>query len=75
MVYRGDALPEWHGIYFYSDFCKGRIWGLWKTETGGWENQELYNLNTYMTSFGEDENGELYFLTVDGGIFRLEVIE
>jgi glucose/arabinose dehydrogenase len=75
MVYRGDALPEWHGIYFYSDFCKGIIWGLWQTEIGGWENQELYNLNTYMTSFGEDENGELYFLTVDGAIFRLEAIK
>ena len=58
-VYRGSNHPRLQGIYFYGDLCSGRIWGL--------QNAGVAPLNTLlldtqftMTTFGEDENGEVY---------------
>ncbi len=68
-VYRG-ALPEWNGIYLYADYCTGFIWGL--TNTGdGWQSQRLFDLDVTITSFGQDQAGELYLLSDNGGVFRL----
>ena len=27
-VYRGEAIPELDGVYLFSDFCSGFIWGI-----------------------------------------------
>lgn len=58
-VYRGRRYPALRGIYFYGDYCNGNIWGLRRAATG-WESQMLLNTNLSITSFGEDEDGELY---------------
>ena len=29
------------GVYFYADFCTGRIWGAIQQGNGTWESQEL----------------------------------
>ena len=68
-VYRG-SMPEWNGIYLYGDYCTGMIWGLIQTE-GGWQNQLLFDVDVNLTSFGQDENGEIYLVSDNGGIFRL----
>jgi glucose/arabinose dehydrogenase len=71
LIYRGEALPDWDGIYFYSDFCSGEIFGLIPTKDGGWESQLLYESSINVTSFGMDEAGELYILDREGGVYRL----
>ncbi|MGH9204833.1 MAG: PQQ-dependent sugar dehydrogenase, partial [Vicinamibacterales bacterium] len=38
-VYRGSALPEWQGVYFYADFCSGEVWGLLRNPDGNWESR------------------------------------
>ena len=68
-VYRG-SLPEWNGIYLYGDYCTGMIWGLIRTDAG-WQNQLLFDIDVTITSFGQDEAGELYIVSDNGGIFRL----
>jgi glucose/arabinose dehydrogenase len=68
-VYRG-SMPEWQGIYLYGDYCTGMIWGLLQIN-GGWQNQLLFDVDVPITSFGQDEAGELYLLGDTGGIFRL----
>ena len=68
-VYRG-SMPEWNGIYIYADYCTGMIWGLIQID-GGWQTQLLFDVDVTITSFGQDENGELYLLSDTGGIFRL----
>jgi glucose/arabinose dehydrogenase len=68
-VYRG-AMPEWNGIYLYGDYCTGIIWGLIQTD-GGWQNQSLFDMDVTITSFGQDENGEVYLISDNGGIYRL----
>ena len=68
-VYRG-SMPEWNGIYLYGDYCTGMIWGLIQID-GGWQNQLLFDVDVTITSFGQDENGEVYLISDNGGIFRL----
>jgi glucose/arabinose dehydrogenase len=70
-VYRGP-MPEWNGIYLYGDYCTGFVWGLIKPEPGGeWQNQLLFQTNKRITSFGQDESGELYIITDGGEILKL----
>jgi hypothetical protein len=69
-VYRGSILTQWQGIYLYGDYCTGLIWGLLNTPQG-WRDAELYQTNFNITSFGEDEAGEVYLADYSGGIYRL----
>ena len=61
-VYRGEAIPEFEGVYLYSDYCNGRIWALYRDNDGEWHSDEIMNLLMSVSSFGEDEDGELYVL-------------
>jgi glucose/arabinose dehydrogenase len=70
-VYRGTALPEWYGIYLYADFCQGNVWGLLKRVNGSWENEILYKIPGFVTSFGQDEEGEVYLVDWTGKIYKL----
>lgn len=68
-VYRG-AMSEWDGIYLYGDYCTGFIWGLMRLN-GEWQNQLLFDTDARITSFGQDETGELYLLGDGGGVYKL----
>ncbi len=70
-VYRGDQLPEWNGIYFYGDYCSGIIWGLLQDANGQWQSQQLYQGFTWLSSFGQDQAGNIYLLSFDGSVYRL----
>lgn len=70
-VYRGQEFPALQGIYFFADYCNGKIWGLQRV-SGAWTNQVLASTGLRLSSFGEDENGELYLADHTGGaIYRL----
>ena len=68
-VYFGSR-PEWNGIYLYGDYCSGFVWGLIRTD-GGWQNQLLFQTGVTITSFGQDEAGEIYLISDNGNIYRL----
>jgi glucose/arabinose dehydrogenase len=68
-VYRG-AMPEWNGIYLYGDYCSGKIWGLILSD-GQWQAQVLFETGVRITSFGEDESGEIYLAGDDGSVYIL----
>ncbi len=72
-VYRGAALPEWQGIYFYGDYCQGNIWGLLRDSSGAWQAELLFQTDTRVASFGLDEAGELYLADYGGQILKLVV--
>ena len=70
-VYRGRDFARLSGIYFYADFCSGRVWGLRRNATG-WETQELLQVGFAFTSFGEDDAGEVYAVDGNSGaLYRL----
>ncbi len=66
-VYRGTQYPQLNGIYFYGDFCSGRIWGLKQTPSGEWLSAPLLEAGIQISSFGEDANGEIYVLDYSSG--------
>ncbi len=73
-VYRGAAIPELHGTYFYGDWCSGFIRSF---ELDGdqaiaerdW-TEEL-SFDGRPTSFGVDSQGELYVTTWGGELLKL----
>jgi hypothetical protein len=68
--YRGTAVPGLVGTYLYADFCSGNIWGA--SESGGsWTARLLIDSPYFVSTFGEDMNGELYVGTLSGSIFRV----
>jgi glucose/arabinose dehydrogenase len=66
-VYRGVEYPGLQGIYFAGDYCSGWIWGLQKTGSS-WKNSQLLDTGFRISSFGEDETGELYIADRSSGI-------
>lgn len=59
-VYRGEESPSLDGIYFTSDFCSGRVWGLARDDADAWVLQELLDTTLLATGSGQGEDGELY---------------
>jgi glucose/arabinose dehydrogenase len=75
VVYRGVKLPELDGAYLYADYVTMRLWALWYDPSKGRvvANREIKGPARPVLSFGEDEQGEAYFLalTADGrSIYR-----
>ena len=58
-VYRGTNIPDLYGKYIYGDFGSGRIWML-ERQDNNWNTQVLAETDFNISSFGEDEAGELY---------------
>jgi len=58
-VYRGEA-ESLDGIYFASDFCSGKVWGLAQGDAGSWQFAELLDTELLVTGGGSSETGELY---------------
>jgi glucose/arabinose dehydrogenase len=74
-VYRGKALPELEGYFLHADYVTSKIWALKYDEKLArvTENRSIKDPNKPVLSFGEDEQGEMYFLTVSSngkGIYR-----
>jgi glucose/arabinose dehydrogenase len=66
-VYRGAAYPSLNGAYFYGDYCSGRIWALSRGANGRWVSHQMLETGLSISSFGEDQAGELYVLDLNGG--------
>jgi len=71
VVYRGSQLPGLRGVYLFGDYCSGRVWGLWRTSDGKWQQRLLFENMGRITAFGEDESGEVYLADQAGVIYLL----
>jgi glucose/arabinose dehydrogenase len=71
-VYRGHALPELDGFYFYTDFCNSTLHAV-RIEHGGVSRAERWDVRPggAISSFGEDAQGELYVTCFDGTVSRI----
>jgi uncharacterized repeat protein (TIGR03806 family) len=71
-VYRGNDIVGLQGRYVFGDFASGRIWALQPDGGGGYATEELVSSGTNPSSFGVDQDGEIYFTDYGGGrILRL----
>ncbi len=75
-VYRGKKVPELAGCYLYADYVTGRIWALkYDRDTRRvTANKPIFGNVSPVITFGEDQEGEVYFTTVNGGVFRFNSI-
>ena len=64
--YRGRALPALAGYYIYGDFVSGRIWAASPDQRPAWASTQVAT-RSQLSTFGEDENGELYVANLGGG--------
>ncbi len=72
-VYRGAQFPALNGVYLYGDFCSGRIWGMDAASPGA--PVLLLETRSSLSSFGEDEAGEIYVTDLGRGIVQKLVVE
>ena len=68
-VYRG-VMPEWNGVYIYGDYCSGKVWALILVN-GQWQSRVIFETAVTITSFGQDELGEMYLASDNGSIYQL----
>ncbi|MCA9888169.1 MAG: PQQ-dependent sugar dehydrogenase, partial [Anaerolineae bacterium] len=70
-VYRGGEVPALQGVYLYSDYCSGRIWMAYRDANMEWHTGDvLLESSLQVSSFGEDEQGELFVIDYGGGLYR-----
>ncbi|MBL8130700.1 MAG: PQQ-dependent sugar dehydrogenase [Anaerolineae bacterium] len=69
-VYRGSVIPDWQGVYVYGDFGSGMVWGTYRETPDQWRTVVLMRSGRTISSFGEDEQGELYLVDYNGSIYR-----
>jgi glucose/arabinose dehydrogenase len=71
-VYRGAAVPALRGVYLFGDYCSGSLWGLVHKADGTWAMAKLLDTGLRISSFAEDEDGELYVVDHGGSIQKVE---
>ena len=74
-VYRGSRLPSLQGQYIFGDYCSGKVWAFSRQPGGAVravdKSDELLDTSHKISSFGEDSNGEIYVISLVGGIYTL----
>jgi glucose/arabinose dehydrogenase len=70
-VYRGEAIPGLYGAYLFGDLCIGEIEALRVEQGQVTEQGSLGPVVPNLSSFGEDGRGELYAMSLDGGLYRI----
>lgn len=74
-VYRGEEVPALQGVYLFGDFCSGQMWYLLSDENGEWSSDLFLNTGAQISSFGEDDAGELYLVDYRGRILKFVSVE
>ena len=78
-VYRGNDLKDIYGKYIFGDYCTGKIWSIVINDN------EFINLKNhtdsimesigkkefYLSSFGQNNNGEIFIVDYNGTIYQL----
>ncbi len=73
-VYRGNDIPALQGAYLFADYCDGMIHGLVRADNGSVTVTDLRLAAGGLSSFGEDADGEVYVLSAQNGVQRIEAV-
>jgi len=74
-VYRGAQFVVLQGVYFYGDYCTGVLWAAWPAGQVGWRTAQVADTDQLLSSFGEDEAGELYVTDLNAGTVAQVVLQ
>jgi glucose/arabinose dehydrogenase len=70
-VYRGKAYPDLVGAYLFGDYCSGEIFYVDRGAARGVAPRQALDTNARITSFGEDQAGEVYLTDGGGTVYRI----
>ncbi len=70
-VYRGSRYPDLVGAYLFADYCSGEIWYVDRGATRGTAPRLALDTGAQITSFGQDQAGELYVTDANGTVYRV----
>jgi glucose/arabinose dehydrogenase len=71
-VYRGTAQPELQGVYVFGDYCSGTIFTL-QVDEGTIDPKRVLDSGLSISSFGTDEDGEIYVVDISGAVYHVLV--
>ena len=72
--YQGKELRQLAGAYLFGDYCTGRVWALTEYPTGVWQRWLVADTDGSLLAFGFDAAGEMYLLTFNAPIRKLEAV-
>ncbi|MGZ8514174.1 MAG: PQQ-dependent sugar dehydrogenase [Candidatus Limnocylindrales bacterium] len=70
-VYRGSRYPDLVGAYLFADYCSGEIWFVDRGAARGTRPTLALDTNALITSFGQNQAGELYLTDGNGSVYRV----
>ncbi|HVT44354.1 MAG TPA: PQQ-dependent sugar dehydrogenase [Thermoanaerobaculia bacterium] len=70
--YRGNRIAGLQGAYLFGDYCAGTIWAARQQGDGSWHREVLLRTSLAISSFAEDEAGEVHVVDHRGGVYRIE---
>ncbi len=76
-MYRGSAIPALRGTYFYADYTSNAIWSLVYDRDKGTVSQPIslkqdINNVTSIAAIQTGADGEIYLVSLMGGLYRIE---
>jgi len=69
-VYRGQNVPELAGKYIVGDYVSARVWAIEYDGINPATSNQITTAPGSITSFGQDENKELYLVSFNGKIYK-----
>jgi glucose/arabinose dehydrogenase len=72
VVYRGEAIPALRGAYLLGDYCARAITALVAQDGELVDSATISDEPGQIVSFGTDSAGEVYVVSIGGGVFRLD---
>lgn len=69
-VYRGSTIGGLQSRYIFADYSSGEIWFTIPDGHGGWATELWLDSDFPISSFGEDEDGEAYLVSLGGTVYR-----
>jgi len=70
--YKGSKFKELSGHYIYGGFVTGRLWSFSFKDGSPKNVRKIADIGGQIVSFAEDPEGEIFIITLDKGIFKLE---
>ena len=74
-VYRGEQHPSLSGAYLFADYCSGRIFAIDAATEGPVAPVTVGDTDARISAFGEDADGELFVMALQGDIWRVTAVE
>lgn len=73
-VYQGSKIPALRGAYVFADYVAGRLRAFVLDEGLAKNHRFLGPRASQISSFAEDSSGELYVMSLDGGLYRIDPV-